>query len=111
MKIPNSVYIAREKITEYLLKQREEDDKSKFLVSAGYSLDTVDELEKDLRSQTEKFEAEPFDKTEYGDKYQIRGELQGINGISLKVITIWMNETSTEKWKFITLIPDRKERT
>lgn len=111
MKIPSTVYIAREKITEYLLKQRDEDDKSKFLVSAGFTLDTVNELEKELRSQVEKFEAELFDTTDYGDKFQIRGELQGINGISLKVMTIWMYETSTEKWKFITLIPDKKERT
>ena len=93
------------------MKNKHAEQLPKFLVSAGFTLDTVNELEKELRSQVEKFEAELFDTTDYGDKFQIRGELQGINGISLKVMTIWMYETSTEKWKFITLIPDKKERT
>ncbi|MEI7905771.1 MAG: hypothetical protein WCI84_00290 [Bacteroidota bacterium] len=52
-------------MTEYLLKKREEDDKSKFLAGAGYSLESADILATDIRQQTEKFEAVLYDKTEY----------------------------------------------
>ena len=110
MKIPGNVYIAPEKITQYLLKKREEDDKSNFLAGAGYSLNSADLLEIEIRLQLEKYEAVLYDQTEYGDKYQIYGELIGVNGVSLKVITIWMHETTSDLWKFITLIPDRRTR-
>ena len=110
MKIPDDVYIAREKITKYLLKKRAEDDKSHFLAGAGYSLDSVERLLSDLLQLAGQSEAILYDKTEYGDKYQIRGTLIGINGISLKVKTIWMHEKSTKMWKFITLFPDREEK-
>jgi hypothetical protein len=109
MKLPHDTLIAREKITEYLLKEREDDDKSKFLGRAGYSLISPDQFEKDLRQQILVLEADLSEKDEYGDKYQIRGELKGPNNIALKVVTIWMHENAVDVWKFITLFPDKKE--
>ncbi|MBD2204797.1 hypothetical protein H6G33_13520 [Calothrix sp. FACHB-1219] len=38
MKIPPDAIIADEKITRYLLVPREQDDKSKFLAQAGFTL-------------------------------------------------------------------------
>lgn len=71
MKLPHDTLIAREKITEYLLKEREEDDKSKFLGKAGYSLIFPDQFEKDLRQQILVLEADLSETDDYGDKYQI----------------------------------------
>jgi hypothetical protein len=41
--------------------------------------------------------------------YEIRGSLAGPNGVSLKVVTIWMTEHVTGQTKFITLFPDKKD--
>ena len=46
--------------------------------------------------------------TEYGDKYQICGELTGPNGRTLRVTTIWMIEGATGLTKFITLYPAKE---
>ena len=50
MKLPRDSEIARVKVTQYLLKLRDEDDKSKFLAQAGYTLAQADKLLDDLRA-------------------------------------------------------------
>ena len=41
MKLPEDTAIARTKLHEYLLRHRDEDDKSGFLALAGYTLDNA----------------------------------------------------------------------
>ena len=79
MKLPADTVIARRKLDEYLLRHLDEDDKSGFLSLAGYTLENPDQLMNDLRTQLLPLEAEFFDQTEYGAKYQIRGTLAGPN--------------------------------
>jgi Domain of unknown function (DUF6883) len=76
MKLPPDTEIARIKVTQYLLKLREEDDKSKFLAQAGYSVAHTEQLLQDLYGLLTA-DAELVQKTEYGDKYQICGKLTG----------------------------------
>ena len=76
MKLPPDSEIARAKVTQYLLTLRVEDDKSKYLALAGYTLAHADELLEDLRGLLAD-EAEFVQSTEYGDKYGIRGILTG----------------------------------
>jgi hypothetical protein len=106
MKLPPDSEITRVKVTQYLLKPREEDDKSKFLAQAGYSAAHAEQLLQDL-CKLLAAEAEFVQKTEYGDKYQICGKLTGPNGRSLRIISIWMIERATGKTKFVTLYPDK----
>ena len=106
MKLPPDSEIARVKVTQYLLKLRDEDDKSKFLAQAGYTGAQAERLLQDLRDLLAA-DAEFVQKTEYGDKYQICGKLTGPNGRSVSIITIWMIERATGKTKFITLYPDK----
>ncbi len=108
MKLPADSEIARVKVTHYLLKLRDEDDKSKFLALAGYTLAHADKLLEDLRSLLHG-EAELVQATEYGDKYRIRGTLTGPNGRQLRVASIWMTEEATGRTKFVTLYPDKDE--
>ncbi len=42
----------------------------------------------------------------FGTFYEVKGLLQGINGIDLGVVTIWLHESVDRQFKFITLIPD-----
>jgi len=107
MKLPANTVIALRKFTEYLLRPRLEDDKSRFLAMAGYSLENADRLISDIREQILPLDAELFDETEYGSKYLIRGVLAGPNGRVLRVLTVWMKENATNQTKFVTLYPDR----
>lgn len=109
MKLPIDSIIASAKLTNYLLVFRPVDDKSKFLAQAGYSLENWQQLEADLRSQILPLDAVPSDEpNRFGDVYEIRGDLTGVNGVSLKVITIWMTEYETGQTKFITLYPNKE---
>ena len=75
---------------------------------AGYGLDNWKALEVDLRNQILTLDAVFTDKTNYGDVFQIKGILQGPNGQSLRVCTIWMIEYDSHLTKFITMYPERK---
>ncbi len=107
MKLPANAIIASGKLNEYLLRHRDEDDKSGFLALAGYTLQNSDRLINDIRSQLLPLDAEFFDLTDYGPKYRIRGTLSGPNGRVLRVVSIWMKEDATGETKFVTLFPDR----
>src|SRR6266496_3545627 len=108
MKLPADSEVARVKVTNYLLKLRDEDDKSKFLSLAGYTLAHADKLLEDLHALLNA-EAEFIQTTEYGDKYRIRGTLTGPNGKQLRVVSVWMTEEATGRTKFVTLYPDKDE--
>ena len=62
----------------------------------------------DIRTQILPIEAELMRRTAYGDLFRIRGKLIGPNGVSLKVITVWMAEHVSKQTKFITLFPDKE---
>lgn len=108
MKLPSDSEIARIKVTHYLLKFRDEDDKSRFFARAGYSIAHADKLLNDLRGLLDG-EAEFIQTTEYGDKFRINGTLTGPNGKQLRVTSVWMTEESTGRTKFVTLYPDKDE--
>lgn len=108
MKLPPDALIAPDKLRRYLLVKRLVGDKSEFLKQAGYSLDTWQRLEQDIRQQVLPMEAELIEQALYGDYYEIRAPLAGSNGTVLNVRTIWMRESTTGITKFITLYPDRR---
>lgn len=107
MKLPADTIIAPNKLTQYLLRLRVEDDKSQFLALAGYTLADADRLLQDIRKQLLPLDAEFHEETEYGPKYRIRGTLTGPNGRVLRIVTIWMKENETNQTKFVTLFPDK----
>jgi hypothetical protein len=45
MRIPDDAVIPVAKITDYLLRPRDEDDKSKYLAQGGFTLDNPSDLE------------------------------------------------------------------
>lgn len=107
MKLPPETAIATAKVTHYLLRLRDEDDKSQFLALAGYVADDPDRLIRDIREQLLPLDAELIGPTEYGTKYRICGTLRGPNGRELRVISFWMTVEATGVTKFLTLYPDK----
>jgi len=71
-------------------------------------LENWQRLLEDIRGQILLNEAEPMRKTAYGDLFKIRSKLLGPNGVSLRVVTIWMTEDVSRQTKFITLFPDKE---
>ncbi|WP_330205013.1 DUF6883 domain-containing protein [Cyanobacterium sp. DS4] len=88
MKLPQDAIITEAKLTKYLLKWKPIDDKSQFLLKAGYTITTAKQLEKDLREQILPLNAVYTESNNFGEKYEIKGQLKGINGVILIVITI-----------------------
>ncbi len=107
MKLPSNTLIAHEKLKRYFLVLRKRNDKSQWMSQAGYNLENWHTLEKDLRSQLLSLDATPTENTKYGQMYEIRGNLTGPNGKTLRVYTIWMTESATGVTKLITLYPDK----
>jgi len=108
LKLQADAIITQEKITDYLLKWRPDNDKSQFLNRAGYSPGNWRQLLEDIRNQILPLDAEFLENTAYGNLWKIRGALKGPNGITIRVVTIWMEEQYTELTKFITLFPDKE---
>lgn len=108
MKLPRDAVISEQKIREYLLTPRAEDDKSGFLALAGYSPANWHVLEKDLRQQAEEGDALLIRTTQYGEMYHIRGRLKGPKGKVLDVVTVWIRLYATGETRFVTLLHDKE---
>lgn len=107
MQLPPDAHIAPEKLSNYLLRPREDHDKAGFLAIAGYTRHDAARLETDIRAQLLPGKAEPAGITSYGEKYILCGTLVGPNGRALRVTSIWMLEKATGLTKFITLYPSQ----
>lgn len=108
MKLPPNSVIPIEKATRYLLVPQVRGDKSLFLRRAGYTLETADQLLRDLRLQLLPLEATPLQSNKFGQYYEICGKLAGPNGGWLAVRTIWMTERLSGATRFVTLLPDKR---
>ena len=107
MIVPADAIILEEKVRDYLLKPLLVDDKSHFLILAGYSREEFWELIRDIREQLLPGEGMFQERREQGNLYILRGMLRGPNGRILSVITIWLQKWSGV-WSFVTLFPDKK---
>ncbi len=76
MQLPENTTIEKRKLTEYLLRFQEKDDKSKFLENAGYSIENWEVLETDLRLFLLNNDATFVHSATFGDYYEITGYLQ-----------------------------------
>jgi hypothetical protein len=108
MKLSADAVIAREKLTQYLLVPQPRGDKSAFLALAGYTLGNHQQLLSDLRTQILPLEAQFLERNQFGELYEIIGDLRGPNVAVLHIRTIWMIEHLSGATKFITLVPEKR---
>lgn len=94
MRLPNSdrAVIDSAKIRQYLLSTSHPVGrfKARFFESLGYSTDSWERLEADIRDLIVAAEARSSEKTDYGAKYEVRGTIIGPNGRSAEVVTVWI---------------------
>ncbi|MEB3215401.1 MAG: hypothetical protein VKN72_03940 [Nostocales cyanobacterium 94392] len=107
MKVPDSAVIPEEKLTRYLLVPRIKDDKSKFLAQAGFTKENPNDLLNAIQQLILTSEAVEDNINEYGVFYTVEGNLQGLNGRSLPVVTVWLQSKNDGSFRFITLKPKK----
>ncbi len=86
---------------------RIKDDKSKFLAQAGFTRDNPDDLLYAIRQLVLTNDALEDNINEYGVFYTVEGNLQGLNGRSLLVVTVWLQSINDGNFRFITLKPKK----
>ena len=110
VKLPNDSVIPQDKIRRYLLLPQLEDDKSKFLALARYTLANWERLEKDLQAAIQLNEAYEVGSNSYGAVYELKAKWTGPNGKQISVLTIWIRLNTPGKTNFVTLYPNKEEK-
>ena len=109
MKLPEAqrAVIAPTKIQDYLLSTSHPVGRFKepFFVSLGYTVADWQRLERDLLALAAAGEAEPGRESPYGQKYEIRGTLNGPSGNSARVLTVWIVRLGSDVPQFVTAFP------
>ena len=105
MRLPDDLVIPDGKVTEYLLLPKARSDKSKFLAKAGFTLNNPDALKLALQRQGTSNEAIEERTDQYGTFYQVQGELVGVNGVSLSIMSVWLHRQIDREFQFVTLVP------
>ena len=104
MRIPPEAAIDEAKLTNYLLRPRPWDDKSRYLEQAGFGLGNWRELLVALRRLADTVDAVEDRTSDYGTFYRIDGMLEGPSG-RLAVTCIWMRQATDGHFRFVTLKP------
>ncbi len=99
--------IPEEKLREYLLSRSHPIGRYKapFFESVGYKQEECQVLERDLRALLIN-PASAGESNGYGQKFVVRGRIQGPNGSVAGIVTVWiilMGETSP---RFVTAYPE-----
>ncbi len=72
----------------------------------GYAPENWGQFAEDIRKYHLQLDAEPVEKTKYGQKYAITGEIKGPNGKIVMLKSIWIILEGDNKSRFITIYPE-----
>ncbi len=99
--------IQPEKVRDYLLSPLHLAGRQKatFFSSLGYSRDSWEILEKDIRNLLV-VAADAVKSTKHGQKFAVRGNLRGPNGREARVVTIWIILNGESTPRLVAAYPD-----
>jgi hypothetical protein len=80
--------------------------KAHFFTRLGFARDTWQDLRDQLHSVALQEEAEVSERTDYGQKYIVRGRIVGMAGRQAKVLTTWIVLHEEEVPRFVTAYPE-----
>ncbi|MBI4220090.1 MAG: hypothetical protein HY682_08120 [Chloroflexi bacterium] len=110
MRLPNAdrAVIDPTKLHGYLLSRTHPVGRFKavFFSALGYSSDSWQRLEADLRNQHLRHDAVAGKATRYGQTYEIRATLVGPSGSSARVVSIWFLPADEDVPRFVTAYPE-----
>ena len=108
MELPNKsrAYVPLEKVVDYLLSETHPVGKSKakYFRSYGFTDETAGELVQGLLTIAQNFSVESSERSRFGVKYVLDGELETPNGDMIQVTTVWIIE-SDDIPRFVTAYP------
>ena len=106
---PGKLFIVRRKLTDYLLVHQQNNDKSRFLLSCGFSLDEAIALEAALHSHGATHEILRIYRNDFGLVHEVQGNLTVLKGRDMLVVTVWILRDEGEGlYEFVTLVPGGK---
>jgi len=109
MELPNKfrVQVPLEKVTDYLLSETHAVGKSKakYFRSYGFTDATASDLAHGLLEIAKNTLVESSERSPYGTKYVVDGELETPNGDMIRVRTIWIIENDDDTPRFVTAYP------
>src|SRR5262245_34894911 len=99
--------IPLEKVTDYLLSETHAVGKSKakYFRSYGFNDSNASDLAEGLLAIAQSAQVESSERSPYGTKYIVDGELETPNGVMIQVRTVWIIEHGTEVPRFVTAYP------
>jgi len=80
--------------------------KAAFFASLGFYEDNWDKLDLEIRRLAQSHEAEIAGRTSYGQKYLVRGRIEGERGRSANIVTVWIVRVGEERPRFVTAYPE-----
>ena len=109
MELPNKsrAHVPLEKVTNYLLSETHAVGKSKakFFRSCGFDEKNANQLVYGLLAIAQNVQVANSERSPYGTKYVIDGELETPNGVMIQVRTIWIIEKENGIPRFVTAYP------
>ena len=109
MKLPNSneALIPSEKLSDYLLSPTHPIGRFKaaFFRNLGFEQRNWQELEEALRGLLN-LDAELVERSQFGQKYIIRGEITGPAGRNARVVSVWIILAPEDTPRFVTAYPE-----
>ena len=81
--------------------------KAAFFASLGYEIDNWQDLDRALRTAASQAEAEPEERTTYGQKYRIRSMLGGPGERSAEIVSVWIILHDETTPRLVTVMPGR----
>lgn len=97
------------KLRDYLLSPEHPVGRFKALVFTrlGFSTESWKELSSEIERIALLGEAEVAERTDYGQKYTVRGTIEGRAGRRARVVTVWIVLHGEEMPRFVTAYPER----
>ena len=109
MELPNKsrAHVPLEKVTNYLLSETHAVGKSKakYFRSCGFDERNANQLAHGLLAIAQNVQVTNFERSPYGTKYVIDGEMETPNGVMIQVRTIWIVEKERDVPHFVTAYP------
>ena len=109
MKLPNCdrATVADAKVRDYLLSPSHPVGrfKSTFFNVLGFTVNEWEKLREALLTLVRSAEADLGQSSPFGQKFEVRGTLQGPSGRQASVVTVWMLPTGRDTAHFVTAFP------
>jgi len=110
--IPNyeKAIIDAAKLRDYVLSNSHPIGRFKAVLfqQMGYGQENWEQLAKDIITQHLTLNAELGEKTKYGQKYMIAGDIKGPSGRVIRLKSIWIILTGEDFARFITIYPEEE---